>query len=169
MIIGGINQASIANAVWTNASRALLTDPATDAGAATLVWAHAARALTADPATDAGAATLVWAHSGRGITSIQAAGIAVAVKAASLANATTVDLRPAASRFRDMCIFVQNGAGITIAMALYDGTTFNSHGVSGGTSELAPFVMKGWSTYGPALNNTGTTSGTYSMAGVDWT
>lgn len=96
---GGINQSGIASAVWTNPTRALVTDPATDAGAATLVWAHAARTVTVDPATDAGAATLVWGHATRALTigggavigsTLQAPTIVTGISMTAIASTTVV-------------------------------------------------------------------------------
>jgi len=96
MFLNTLASSGIASSVWTNATRSLTTDPATDAGAATLVWARATRTLT-----------------GIGGTLIQTA-------LTSVAATTTVDLRPAAGVIRRVAC-ATDAAGVGVSM--YDGTT----------------------------------------------
>lgn len=168
MIINSITTAGVAASVWANAARTLTADPATDAGAATLVWTHAARSITVDPATDAGAATLVWARATRTLTSL-GAGTQTLVTSIhqSLAAGATADLRPAANKFRDIALILESVASASLTNGLYDGTTFRA-GTNSGLGVGILTIVKGSSTFGPAVTNPSGNSSFYDFSGVDW-
>ena len=116
----------------------------------------------------AGIANSVWTNATRNLTGMNSAVmVIVTVVAASLANATQVDLRPAAGKFRDICVVISSlGAAGSALPSCYDGTTFRS--MVAVTNQMEQYILKGSNALGPAINNTGTNAVTYNVMGVDW-
>jgi hypothetical protein len=161
MNINTLSVSSIAGSVWSNPTRTLTADPATDAGSATLAWTHATRTLTADPATDAGAATLVWTHSPRTLSANPVTNTAFGSKSTLSAN-TLLDLRPSASQFRRGTVgYVSGATGFT--MGGYDGSTFS---VTGNLNTTLQCFSCG-SAYGAAIRTPLGNSCDYALMGFD--
>ena len=111
--------------------------------------------------------TGVWAVTTRTLTSIANTISIVTTNHGSLANGANVDLRASAGTFRDITVIGEAAVNVTWVPALYDGTTFRP-GVAGASGAAITVILKGGATFGPALQNTGTVSGNYDVAGAQW-
>lgn len=142
MFIVSLSAGNIAGSVWANATRSLLTDPATDAGAATLVWTHAARQATVDPASY----TLIQARS-------------------SLAAGAILDVRPAAGKFRRVTIAANLPAQVTMLFGMYDGTNFDQGAAAAQYVQINGYAN---ATRGVSVKNSdGAATATYAYAGLE--
>jgi hypothetical protein len=110
----------------------------------------------------------VWTNPTRTLTGLGTTTItSVLTGHTAIANGTSVDLRPAAGVLRDIVVIGEATVNVTYNSALYDGTTFRI-GAGGASGAAFTTVLKGSSAFGPAFNNSGTASGFYNIAGMDW-
>lgn len=116
-------------------------------------------------ATPSAIAGLVWTNASRTLTSMSIAGVAVVHS--SLANGVSVDLRSPIGKFAELTFECEATANVTWNSALYDGTTFRVGGGAASGAGLHVYT-NGTNNFGPALNNSGTVSGNYNVAGVQW-
>jgi len=141
MNFSGLSAGSIAGSVWTNATRSLTADPATDAGAATLNWTHAARSLT----TLANTKTVVNARG------------------SSIANNAILDLRPAAGNYRSVYITHVNNPANGDEIGFYDGTNFD-----GSSTAMAAWGVFGIGTPTSGMSYKNTTGAASSVSYSGW-
>jgi len=132
----------------------------TSSGVATSVWNNATRSLTADPATDAGSAALVWGHATRTL-SADSVTFSTFQTRTSLANAATLDLRPAAGKTR----WISVGCGFaSVCPVIYDGTNLD-----GQLSATSATIFSGFgnNTIGIAMRNANGATQSVSYCGMD--
>lgn len=110
----------------------------------------------------------VWTASTRNLTTTGSVRSIVSSIHTTLANGAGADLRPGAGNFREVTIIGEALANVTWVQTLFDGTTVRSGPVAASGAAVF-FSSSGTQTFGPSLNNNGTVSGSYNVAGTDWT